>query len=127
MEAATCAKHAGAHTYERREPETTLLYQTVQTHWRQFLADIEAEGGELPAFVRDEFEAYLRCGILAHGFVNVRCKAAGTAAWWGFRASDADSARAAWAAGWPTLPPSVWSTCFRKSPFASSCSRFRCG
>lgn len=46
-------------------------------HWRQFLADIEADGGEIPAFVRDEFEAYLRCGIMAHGFVHVRCKDCG--------------------------------------------------
>ena len=64
--------------YERRQPEATLLYQTVQTHWRQFLADIEADGGEAPAFVRDEFEAYFRCGILAHGFfLHVRCKDCG--------------------------------------------------
>jgi hypothetical protein len=63
--------------YARRQPETTLLYRTVQAHWLQFLADIEAEGGELPAFVKDEFQAYLRCGILAHGFLRVRCKACG--------------------------------------------------
>jgi hypothetical protein len=63
--------------YARRQPETSLLYRTVQAHWLQFLANIEAEGGELPTFVRDEFEAYLRCGILAHGFLRVRCKACG--------------------------------------------------
>ena len=65
--------------YARRQPETTLLYQTVQAHWLQLVADIEAEGGELPAFVRDEVEAYLRCGILAHGFLRVRCKECGFA------------------------------------------------
>jgi hypothetical protein len=27
----------------------------------------------LPEFVKDEFEAYLECGILAHGFLRVRC------------------------------------------------------
>jgi hypothetical protein len=27
----------------------------------------------LPEFVRDEFEAFLECGILAHGFLRVRC------------------------------------------------------
>ena len=59
------------------QPETTLLYQTVQAQGLQFLADLEAEGHELPAFVRDEFAAYLRCGILAHGFVRVRCKDCG--------------------------------------------------
>jgi hypothetical protein len=63
--------------YARRQPETTLLYRTLQAHWLQFLAEIEAGDGELPAFVRDEFEAYFRCGILAHGFVRVRCKDCG--------------------------------------------------
>jgi hypothetical protein len=30
--------------------------------------------GGLPGFVRREFEAYLRCGILGHGFARVRCE-----------------------------------------------------
>lgn len=63
--------------YERRQPETTLLYRTLQQHWLQFLAEIEGEGGELPAFVKDEIDAYLRCGILAQGFLRVRCKDCG--------------------------------------------------
>ena len=42
-----------------------------------FLADLEAGGGELPAFVLDEFEAYLRRGIPVHGFLRVRCKDCG--------------------------------------------------
>ena len=69
--------HAQGHAYARRQPETTLLYKTVQTHWLQFLADIETEGGELPGFVKDELEAYLRCGVLAHGFLRVRCNECG--------------------------------------------------
>ena len=28
---------------------------------------------DLPGFVKDEFEAFLECGILAHGFLRVRC------------------------------------------------------
>jgi hypothetical protein len=44
-----------------------LLYRTIQEHWSTFVADLEAGGGELPAFVLDEFEAYLRCGIPVHG------------------------------------------------------------
>lgn len=58
---------APAGAYERHCPETTLLYRTIQAHWATFLADLEEGGGELPAFVLDEFEAYLRCGILVHG------------------------------------------------------------
>ena len=29
--------------------------------------------GDLPAFFSQEFERYLRCGILRHGFARVRC------------------------------------------------------
>jgi Putative transposase/Transposase zinc-binding domain len=61
--------------YERRRPEDTVLLGTVQEHWRTFLADLEAraEPPALPAFVVAEVEAFLRCGILAHGFVLARC------------------------------------------------------
>ena len=79
-QAATTVCLAPAHdavAYARRQPETTLLYKTLQAHWLGFRAAIEADGGELPAFVRDEFEAYFRCGILAHGFLRVRCKDCG--------------------------------------------------
>ena len=29
--------------------------------------------GELPGFIRAEFERYLRCGLLCHGFARIRC------------------------------------------------------
>ena len=79
-QAATTVCLAPAHdavAYARRQPETTLLYKTLQGHWLGFRATIETDGGELPAFVGDEFEAYFRCGILAHGFLRVRCKDCG--------------------------------------------------
>ena len=40
-----------------------------------FLAAVEDENGDvtLPAHVRAEFERYLRCGLLSHGFVRVWC------------------------------------------------------
>jgi hypothetical protein len=50
------------------------LYQTVQNHLSTFLAQCEASDRAVPAFVRKELEAYLRCGILAHGFARVYCK-----------------------------------------------------
>ena len=54
--------------YERRRPEDTVLYQLVQEHLETFLAQVEAEtGSALPAFVQAEFDAFLQCGILAHG------------------------------------------------------------
>jgi hypothetical protein len=60
--------------YERHRPEETTLYRVVQEELETFLAQVEAQTGSgLPQFVKDEFEAYLQCGILAHGFLRVRC------------------------------------------------------
>jgi Transposase zinc-binding domain len=60
--------------YERRRPEETTLYQLVQEHLEAFLAQVEAETGSgLPEFVKEEFDAFLECGILAHGFLRLRC------------------------------------------------------
>ena len=60
--------------YERRRPEETTLYQVVQEYLETFLAQVEAEtGASLPDFVQDEFDAFLECGILAHGFLRLRC------------------------------------------------------
>ena len=68
------AGHPAAFSYERRRPEETTLYQVVQEQLQTFLAQVEAKtGAGLPEFVKDEFEAFLECGILAHGFLRLRC------------------------------------------------------
>ncbi len=60
--------------YQRRQPEQTILYQLVQEHVETFFAQVESETATgLPDFVKDEFEAFLECGILAHGFLRLRC------------------------------------------------------
>lgn len=68
-----------ARTYARRIPEATVLYRVVQQHFGEFLAQIEAgdRGGRLPAFVTEEFEAYLGCGLLSRGCLHVRCEQCG--------------------------------------------------
>ena len=68
------AGHPAAFCYERRRPEETTLYLVVQEQLETFLAQVEAKTGSgLPEFVKDEFDAFLECGILAHGFVRLRC------------------------------------------------------
>ena len=66
---------AAAPTYRRREPEHTALYRTIAAHLETFLARTAGNAGRsgLPVFVKREFEGYLRCGILDHGFARVRC------------------------------------------------------
>jgi hypothetical protein len=59
--------------YERHRPEQTTLYHLVQQHAAKFFAQAEdAAGADLPQFVKDEFDAYLECGILAHGVLRLR-------------------------------------------------------
>jgi hypothetical protein len=59
--------------YERRRPEQTPLYRLVRQHYETFAAERESVGVGLPQFVKDEFEAYLDCGILANGFLCLTC------------------------------------------------------
>jgi hypothetical protein len=62
-------------TYTPRDPSHTVLYNVIAEHLETFLAschdDPEATG--LPAYVQQEFYDYLRCGILAHGFLRLGC------------------------------------------------------
>jgi len=59
--------------YARRRPELTPCYKIVQEHLSTFIAERDSEARPLPAYVIEEFEAYLQCGILAHGFLRLRC------------------------------------------------------
>ena len=59
--------------YVRHRPETTLLYQLVERHYPDFLAALAERDRHLPRYVEKEFDAYLKCGRLEHGFLRVRC------------------------------------------------------
>ena len=60
--------------YARHRPEETLLYQLVEAHYPAFRAAREAVGRPLPKHVQEEFEAYVKCGRLVHGFLRVKCE-----------------------------------------------------
>jgi len=60
--------------YVRHRPETTLLYQIVHEYWPEFQAELASHGKHLPAYVTKEFDEYLKCGILEHGFLRVKCE-----------------------------------------------------
>ena len=63
----------GTPLYVRHRPEHTLLYQLVQEHYPAFKVHLAVQGKGLPAYVEREFEDYLACGRLEHGFLRVRC------------------------------------------------------
>ncbi len=52
-----------------------VLQRVVREHPETFLREAarRAEGAGLPAFVEQEFRDFLACGVLARGFVRLRC------------------------------------------------------
>ena len=67
------ARAARADNYVRHRPEQTLLYQLAEARYPACVAHLAARGRTLPAHVQREFEDYLKCGRLEHGFLRVRC------------------------------------------------------
>jgi len=59
--------------YTRRKPEKSLLYRLVQIYWPLFLKEQARLGKNIPHFIRDEFEDYLKCGIPEFGIVRTYC------------------------------------------------------
>ncbi len=67
-------------TYRRRSPENTLLHEIVRENLATFFDWAEVRSPDsrgLPRYVKRAFEHYLDCGILAKGFVRVRCPSCG--------------------------------------------------
>src|SRR5690606_38036018 len=60
-----------------------------------------AEERSLPRYVEDEFEAYLKCGRLEHGFLRVKCESCQSEKLVRSAASAAAFVRAAALGGWP--------------------------
>ena len=60
---------------QRHRPETTLLCQLVAEHNSALRDRRAAEDRPPPRYVEDEFESYLKCGLLEHGFLLVKCDA----------------------------------------------------
>ena len=59
--------------YERHKPEKTLLHQIIKQYYPEFIEHMAQQSKNLPKYVRAEFEEYLKCGCLEHGFLRVKC------------------------------------------------------
>ena len=61
--------------YARRKPEAGVLYRVLQQHLATFLNEVARaqDGTSLPQFVEKELQAFLKCGVLAHGFSRFSC------------------------------------------------------
>ena len=72
--ARTATREREAGRYQRHRPEQTLLYRIVEEYYPAFTAHLALQGRELPGYVQCEFEDFLKCGRLEHGFLRVRCE-----------------------------------------------------
>ena len=69
------AKPLDGFTYQRHSPEDTILYKIIQENLETFLKLANDKYQKpLPDFVEKEFREYLKCGILAHGFLRAKCE-----------------------------------------------------
>jgi hypothetical protein len=59
--------------YGRHEPKKTLLHEVVREHLESFLANSSCREQPTPRFIEQELRAFLRCGVLAHGFLRLHC------------------------------------------------------
>jgi len=59
--------------YRARAPEQTVLYQAVARNYRTLTALADLGEKRLPKHVTQEFDAFLKCGILAYGFLRLKC------------------------------------------------------
>ena len=65
----------GSVRFRRHRPEQTLLYRLIEQYYPEFKIQWASEGRLLPNYVRREFDEYLKCGRLEHGFLRVQCEA----------------------------------------------------
>ena len=130
---------ARAGEYARHRPEQTLLYRLIEAHYPAFVEHLAARERTLPVHVQREFESYLKCGRLEHGFLRVRCadchaerlvafswpllRIPALAALVGslHRISDAGSVRAAVRDGWRKAPRCWWTKCYPDNPCGNGC------
>ena len=63
--------------YRRRAPEQDLLHRVLVEHLETFVDRTIGDEFSLPRYVVNELRDFVKCGVLAHGFVRVRCKDCG--------------------------------------------------
>jgi hypothetical protein len=63
--------------YERHQPEKTLHHAVILEQLETFLARSQSRDQYPPRFVDQELRSFLRCGVLAHGFLRLHSEACG--------------------------------------------------
>jgi hypothetical protein len=67
------SKTLGGFPYQRHKPEETDLYKIIDQNLPTLQSHLSNADISLPPFVHHELRSYLRCGLLKHGFLRVKC------------------------------------------------------
>jgi ribosomal protein S27E len=67
------SKSPGGFAYQRHKTQETALYKIIEQNLPSFQSHLSNADISLPSFVHNEFGKYLRCGMLMHGFLRVKC------------------------------------------------------
>ena len=64
--------------YRLRRPETGVLYKVISENLETFIARSRMVNHRgIPDYVEQEFRSFLECGVLAYGFIRVKCSDCG--------------------------------------------------
>lgn len=67
-------KAQDAATYKARRPEEGPVFALIQNNWLKFVAQAEQTEKSVADYVTKEMEEFLGCGVLARGFLRLRCE-----------------------------------------------------
>jgi Putative transposase/Transposase zinc-binding domain len=71
MSAICCPKVS---VYKPRRPEKTVFFQVIKKYYKTWVKKAEQDDKKIPSYVHREFQGFIKCGILAHGFACAHCK-----------------------------------------------------
>lgn len=61
--------------YKPRRPEKTVFFQIIKKYYKTWVKKAEKDGKKIHFYIHREFQGFIKCGILAHGFACAHCKA----------------------------------------------------
>jgi hypothetical protein len=65
-----CCQKISPAIYKPRKPEKTVLFQVIKKHYKTWHKNAQKA---IPSHIDKEFQQYIQCGILAHGFACAHC------------------------------------------------------
>jgi hypothetical protein len=81
-----------------------LLYQLVERHYPEFKETLSEQGKQSPKFVEREFDEFLRCSRLEHGFCGSYVATVNMRSSWRLVASEEAFVPAVVLEEWPKVP-----------------------